>query len=150
MYIKIYYIKKSKLFKKYMKSTKITKLLSAFNYKKKSYSAFPVRAFDVVRIEITKIIYSASLHLPQDVILCSGCSCALDLCITALAREGQNILIPRPGFSIYRTLAEGLGIMVKSYDLRVSIPLNNKKSTFSCSSRYYSIPRMCFNLLSVF
>ncbi|XP_011145008.1 tyrosine aminotransferase [Harpegnathos saltator] len=55
---------------------------------------------------------------PKDVILCSGCSCALDLCITALAREGQNILIPRPGFSIYRTLAEGLGITVKSYDLR--------------------------------
>ncbi|XP_076297194.1 tyrosine aminotransferase isoform X2 [Lasioglossum baleicum] len=54
----------------------------------------------------------------EDVILCSGCSCALDLCITALAREGQNILIPRPGFSIYRTLAEGLGITVKSYDLR--------------------------------
>ncbi|XP_076628264.1 tyrosine aminotransferase [Colletes latitarsis] len=55
---------------------------------------------------------------PEDVILCSGCSCALDLCITALAREGQNILIPRPGFSIYRTLAEGLGITVKPYNLR--------------------------------
>ena len=55
---------------------------------------------------------------PKDVILCSGCSCALDLCITALARRDQNILIPRPGFSIYRTLAEGLGITVKSYELR--------------------------------
>ncbi|XP_024944186.1 tyrosine aminotransferase isoform X2 [Cephus cinctus] len=55
---------------------------------------------------------------PNDVILCSGCSCALDLCITALARPGQNILIPRPGFSIYRTLAEGLGITVRSYNLR--------------------------------
>ncbi|XP_043275577.1 tyrosine aminotransferase [Venturia canescens] len=53
----------------------------------------------------------------KDVILCSGCSCALDLCITALAGEGQNILIPRPGFSIYKTLAEGLGIGVKSYNL---------------------------------
>ncbi|XP_043681568.1 tyrosine aminotransferase isoform X2 [Vespula pensylvanica] len=53
----------------------------------------------------------------KDVILCSGCSCALDLCITALARDGQNILIPRPGFSIYRTLAEGLGIAVKTYNL---------------------------------
>ena len=59
--------------------------------------------------------------LPQDVILCSGCSCALDLCITALAREGQNIIIPRPGFSIYRTLAEGLGVTVRSYNLRVGI-----------------------------
>ncbi|XP_014230097.1 tyrosine aminotransferase isoform X1 [Trichogramma pretiosum] len=54
----------------------------------------------------------------KDVVLCSGCSSALDLCITALAREGQNIIIPRPGFSIYRTLAEGLGITVKSYNLQ--------------------------------
>ncbi|XP_011495141.1 PREDICTED: tyrosine aminotransferase [Ceratosolen solmsi marchali] len=53
----------------------------------------------------------------KDVVLCSGCSCALDLCITALAREGQNILIPRPGFSIYQTLAEALGITVKFYKL---------------------------------
>ncbi|KDR15584.1 tyrosine aminotransferase isoform X2 [Zootermopsis nevadensis] len=55
---------------------------------------------------------------PQDVVLCSGCSCALDLCITVLANAGQNILVPRPGFSIYRTLAEGLGIQVKFYNLR--------------------------------
>lgn len=57
----------------------------------------------------------------KDVVLCSGCSSALDICITALAREGQNILMPRPGFSIYRTLAEGLGITVKFYNLRVSV-----------------------------
>ncbi|XP_066596092.1 tyrosine aminotransferase [Prorops nasuta] len=55
---------------------------------------------------------------PKDVILCSGCSCALDLSISALAREGQNILIPRPGFAIYKTLAGSFGINVKSYNLR--------------------------------
>lgn len=55
----------------------------------------------------------------QDVVLCSGCSCALDLAITVLANPGQNILVPRPGFPLYRTLAESLGIHVKSYNLRV-------------------------------
>uniref|UniRef100_A0A224XK34 Tyrosine aminotransferase n=1 Tax=Panstrongylus lignarius TaxID=156445 RepID=A0A224XK34_9HEMI len=54
---------------------------------------------------------------PEDVIFCSGCSCALDLCISVIANPGQNILIPRPGFPIYKTLAEGLGIKVKQYDL---------------------------------
>ncbi|XP_023706286.1 tyrosine aminotransferase isoform X3 [Cryptotermes secundus] len=54
----------------------------------------------------------------QDVVLCSGCSCALDLAITVLANPGQNILVPRPGFPLYRTLAESLGIHVKSYNLR--------------------------------
>lgn len=53
----------------------------------------------------------------NDVILCSGCSSSLDICIAALAEPGQNILIPRPGFSIYRTLAVGHGIEVRSYNL---------------------------------
>ena len=54
---------------------------------------------------------------PDDVIICSGCSCALDLSITALADPGRNILVPRPGFPLYITLAAGLGIEVKEYDL---------------------------------
>lgn len=53
----------------------------------------------------------------KDVILCSGCSCSLDLCIAALGGAGQNILIPKPGFSIYGTLAEGFGIECRSYNL---------------------------------
>eukprot|EP00095_Tigriopus_kingsejongensis_P009478 maker-scaffold322_size207131-snap-gene-1.15 protein:Tk09478 transcript:maker-scaffold322_size207131-snap-gene-1.15-mRNA-1 annotation:"tyrosine aminotransferase" len=53
----------------------------------------------------------------KDVILCSGCSCALDLCISALGNPGQNILVPRPGFPLYATLAKGLGIETKEYDL---------------------------------
>lgn len=39
------------------------------------------------------------------------------MCISVLAEKGKNILIPRPGFSIYRTLATGHGIDVRSYDL---------------------------------
>lgn len=43
---------------------------------------------------------------------------ALDLCICVLANPGQNILVPMPGFSIYKTLAESHGILVKHYNLR--------------------------------
>ena len=57
--------------------------------------------------------------LLQDVILTSGCSGALDLCITCLANPGQNIIVPRPGFSIYKTLADSLGIHVRHYNLLV-------------------------------
>lgn len=53
----------------------------------------------------------------SDVVLCSGCSSSLDMCIAVLAGPGQNILIPRPGFSIYRTLALGHGVEVRSYNL---------------------------------
>ncbi|XP_050670137.1 tyrosine aminotransferase [Leptidea sinapis] len=54
---------------------------------------------------------------PEDVFLSSGCSHAIELAITALADSGQNILVPRPGFMIYRTLAHGLGIELKYYNL---------------------------------
>ena len=58
-------------------------------------------------------------------ILTSGCSGALDLCISGLANAGQNILVPRPGFSVYKTLAESLGISVKHYNLLVSLSINS-------------------------
>ena len=48
----------------------------------------------------------------DDVILCSGCSCALDLAISTMADAGQNILVPRPGFPLYTTLSAGLGMYV--------------------------------------
>lgn len=50
---------------------------------------------------------------PEDVILCSGCAHAIDLVITTLAHSGQNILVPRPGHMVYKTVAEGLGIELK-------------------------------------
>uniref|UniRef100_A0A670IMY3 Tyrosine aminotransferase n=1 Tax=Podarcis muralis TaxID=64176 RepID=A0A670IMY3_PODMU len=53
----------------------------------------------------------------QDVILTSGCSQAIELALAVLANPGQNILVPRPGFSLYKTLAQSLGIEVKFYNL---------------------------------
>ncbi|XP_064540813.1 tyrosine aminotransferase [Drosophila montana] len=54
---------------------------------------------------------------PSDVLLCSGCSSALEYCILALADRGQNVLVPRPGFCLYHTLTEGLDIEVRYYEL---------------------------------
>ncbi|XP_020819403.1 tyrosine aminotransferase [Phascolarctos cinereus] len=53
----------------------------------------------------------------KDVILTSGCSQAIELALSVLVNPGQNILIPRPGFSLYKTLAESMGIEVKFYNL---------------------------------
>lgn len=51
----------------------------------------------------------------KDIVLCSGCSSALEHCITVLAdpTKEQNILIPRPGFPLYRTLAESIGVEIR-------------------------------------
>lgn len=53
----------------------------------------------------------------QDIILASGCSHAIDLSICVLAQHGQNILIPRPGFPLYKTLTSVYGVQFKQYDL---------------------------------
>lgn len=53
----------------------------------------------------------------KDVILTSGCSQAIELAITALCNPGDNILVPCPGFSLYKTLAVSLGIQIKLYNL---------------------------------
>lgn len=77
--------------------------------------------------EARKAVAEYSAHQgdvsPEDVILCSGCSHSIELAVTVLADSGQNILVPRPGFMIYQTMAEGMGIELKYYDLLVSIIL---------------------------
>lgn len=69
------------------------------------------------REAVAKYVEHQGKVTAHDVIICSGCSSALDMCVSVIAGPGQNILIPRPGFSIYRTLAEGFGIEVRSYNL---------------------------------
>ena len=49
--------------------------------------------------------------------LTSGCSHALDLCISLLGSPGKNILVPRPGFPLYKTLCLAYGIEIKYYNL---------------------------------
>lgn len=53
----------------------------------------------------------------DDVIISSGCSGALELAITVLVNEGDNILVPCPGFPLYQVIAESLGASVKHYTL---------------------------------
>lgn len=79
----------------------------------------PTTGYESARKAVAE--YSSTSEAPlesRDVILTSGCSHALDLCITVIANPGQNILIPRPGFPLYQTLAEGLGIETKYYNLK--------------------------------
>ncbi|XP_039273937.1 tyrosine aminotransferase-like [Styela clava] len=59
---------------------------------------------------------SGTTTAPEDVFLASGCSNALELAISVLVNPGENILIPRPGFSLYKTLCLSQGMEVKSYN----------------------------------
>jgi len=53
----------------------------------------------------------------KDIVIASGGSGAIALAIQALANPHDNILVPRPGFSLYATVAGHHEIKVKYYDL---------------------------------
>ena len=71
---------------------------------------------------------AASLTTPTHEVLASevaitcGCSHALLLAMDVLCESGSTVLLPSPGFSLYRTLADYLGVEYKLYDLD---PANN-------------------------
>nr|XP_022914391.1 tyrosine aminotransferase [Onthophagus taurus] len=80
----------------------------------------PCVGYESARLAVAEYLSHDGVEIsPKDIILCSGCSSALDLCISVLADAGKNhnILMPRPGFPIYRTLAESNGVKVKTYNL---------------------------------
>lgn len=70
--------------------------------------------------------------------LTSGCSHALDLCIALLGSAGKNILIPKPGFPLYKTLCHGYGIETRSYNLDPSrgweVDLNDLESVIDSNT----------------
>eukprot|EP00943_MAST-04B_sp_MAST-4B-sp1_P004285 g4285.t1 len=70
------------------------------------------------RIAIAKYYQTeTSLLTEDDVIICSGASGAIEIAIKAMTSPGQNILLPKPGFSLYQTIAEQYGVECRYYDL---------------------------------
>ncbi|XP_010520925.1 PREDICTED: probable aminotransferase TAT2 isoform X2 [Tarenaya hassleriana] len=53
----------------------------------------------------------------DDVFITSGCTQAIDVALTMLARPGANILLPRPGFPIYELCAKFRHLQVRFFDL---------------------------------
>ncbi|CAN0915590.1 Nicotianamine aminotransferase 1 [Linum grandiflorum] len=53
----------------------------------------------------------------NDVFMTVGCTQAIEVAITALARPGANILLPRPGYPDYEAFAAQKLLQVRHYDL---------------------------------
>ena len=59
-------------------------------------------------------------HIMQDVILTNACSGAVNMCIKVMCDTGQNILIPLPGYGLYKGISEARGVEVRGYKFMVS------------------------------
>ena len=54
---------------------------------------------------------------PSDIVICSGCSGALEIAIKALMSPGDNILVPCPGFPLYECIANHYQGKARYYNL---------------------------------
>lgn len=55
--------------------------------------------------------------MADDVYVTSGCTQAIEVVLSILARPGANILVPRPGFPIYELCAAFRHLEVRRFDL---------------------------------
>lgn len=53
----------------------------------------------------------------RDIFITTGVSEGIDLCLTALANEGENVLIPTPGYPLYTAILKKLGVIENPYYL---------------------------------
>lgn len=92
----------------------VTKALTSFRFN--GYG--PSNGLKATREALAKRYSTKNAPLnADDIITASGASGALELAITALCNEGSNILLPKPGFPLYETIASNRGINVRFYDL---------------------------------
>lgn len=53
----------------------------------------------------------------RDIFITTGVSEGIDLCLTALVNDGENILIPTPGYPLYTAIIKKLGVVENPYYL---------------------------------
>ncbi|GAB4292709.1 MAG: pyridoxal phosphate-dependent aminotransferase [Ignavibacteriaceae bacterium] len=53
----------------------------------------------------------------QDIFVTTGASEAIDICLTALVNDGENVLTPTPGYPLYTAIASKLAMMENPYYL---------------------------------
>ena len=53
----------------------------------------------------------------HDIFVTTGASEAIDVCLTALVNDGENVLTPSPGYPLYTAIASKLSMMENAYYL---------------------------------
>jgi tyrosine aminotransferase len=75
-----------------------------------SYGKFEARA------AVAEYSKHQGLVTADDIILASGCSHAMEMCVLTLTAPGENVLIPKPCYN-YKTWLDGMKVEAKAYNL---------------------------------
>lgn len=81
-----------------------------------TFSYEPCNGIEKSRAAVAEYCKHMGELTAKDVILTTGCSMALEMCIVTLAGPGENILIPRPSWN-YMTLTRGPKVEARLYNL---------------------------------
>ena len=83
------------------------------------YNGYPPSDGFVESRQAVADLYSTEEHPlhADDVSLTSGCSHALQMSIEVLCNPGDTLLIPNPGFPLYKTIADHLNVKTRTYEL---------------------------------
>jgi alanine-synthesizing transaminase len=70
-------------------------------------------AVDAIELEAER----KGINNVHDIFVTTGASEAIDICLTALVNDGENVLLPTPGYPLYTAIASKLSTMENPYYL---------------------------------
>eukprot|EP01132_Coremiostelium_polycephalum_P007741 gene7741-9521_t len=78
----------------------------------------PSIGYEFARNSVAKFVETPTSPLTSsDIVITSGASGAIEIALTALLNPGDNVLIPKPGFSLYECISNHKSFKVKHYNL---------------------------------
>lgn len=98
-------------------------MINSINMDKTTYT--PNAGIYELRKEICNYLSSMEIdYNPEEVCITAGGSEALYSTLTALINQGDNLLIPSPGYPAYKSIGALLGAEIKEYPLNSDFTLN--------------------------
>lgn len=91
---------------------------ATYDAMKKNYNGYsPSSGIKQATDAIAKEAERKGIKNIQDVFVTTGASEAIDICLTALVNEGENVLTPTPGYPLYTAIQSKLQTMENPYYL---------------------------------
>lgn len=77
----------------------------------------PSSGIQEARVAIEREAERKGINNTHDIFVTTGASEAIDICLTALVNDGENVLTPTPGYPLYTAIASKLAMMENPYYL---------------------------------